>query len=35
VGRGGLWLPSDIDNGYDMARYIAEHNSELERIETP
>lgn len=33
VGRGGLWLPTDIDNGYDMARYIARHNHELTRIE--
>ncbi len=33
VGRGGLWLPTDIDNGYDMARYIAGHNHELTRIE--
>jgi hypothetical protein len=35
VGRGGLWLPVDIDDGYDMARYIAEHNRDLRRIETP
>ena len=34
VGRGGLWLPTHIDDGYDMARYIAEHNRDLRRIET-
>lgn len=34
VGRGGLWLPADINNGYDMAQYIATHNAQLERIQT-
>ena len=32
VGRGGMWLPDNIDDGFQMAQYIAAYNKEIQLI---